>query len=420
MPTQTTNLGLTVYDAVEDKQVAVKDFIQSVAGNTNSNMTKLDSEIEAIKEDINTHKTSLNPHGITKDDVGLEKVPNYGVATKTQAESGLDDNVLMTPKKTADAIRALSAGGGETNVFISARNEFQYVSDVATSAIQLPLGNFNPETDLIELYIAGARLDKGVHFNLVNGVINLATELKADEPLTYVVEKTGYRYSDLVGAPDVVNEIELHNTNEESHPSIVSQLNQIATGLSDIVSKNVNFNGLLANKDLNTATDLGEYYCTNSTNAPVTGANGYLKVYRQSKSSIGYLYQEFVYFNGSARFFRVCDNGVWTAWKSVATAEKTDISLLNGWGNSIGIANCTLNGNLVKVDGVIGGGTVTNGTLICTLPFKPKTQTLKKISSCSTDYIYKDTYIDLLTNGNILISGVAYNTRMLFDFSFNT
>ena len=45
---------------------------------------------------------------ITKTDVGLENVQNYGVASQAEAEAGALDNKYMTPLKTAQAIAALA------------------------------------------------------------------------------------------------------------------------------------------------------------------------------------------------------------------------------------------------------------------------------------------------------------------------
>lgn len=237
MPTQTTNLGLTVYDAVADKQVAVKDFIQSVAGNTNSNMTNIDGVIGDINSNMSNHISQSNPHGTTKEDIGLGNAPNYGIATKAEAEAGLVDTKLMTPRRTAEAINALSGGGsGGTSVFVSARNEFEYISDINTNAIQLPIENFDPLVDLVELYLNGARLDKGKHFTLVGDTINLAFELQANEPLTYVVGKTGYKYSDLVGAPDVASDIETHNASIDSHSDIRADLSGVKSQSNEIAS----------------------------------------------------------------------------------------------------------------------------------------------------------------------------------------
>ncbi|MGG4591681.1 hypothetical protein ACLPJK_25840 [Pseudomonas aeruginosa] len=48
-----------------------------------------------------------NPHSVTKSQVGLSAVENYGVATQAQAQAGAASNVYMTPLRTKQAIDAL-------------------------------------------------------------------------------------------------------------------------------------------------------------------------------------------------------------------------------------------------------------------------------------------------------------------------
>lgn len=50
-----------------------------------------------------------NPHSVTKAQVGLGNVQNFGVATKLQAEDKLITNVYMTPERTWDAVMAFWA-----------------------------------------------------------------------------------------------------------------------------------------------------------------------------------------------------------------------------------------------------------------------------------------------------------------------
>lgn len=59
--------------------------------------------------DINAHVASRsNPHGVTKAQVGLGSVENYGVASQAQAQAGTAGNVYMTPQRTAQAIQVLA------------------------------------------------------------------------------------------------------------------------------------------------------------------------------------------------------------------------------------------------------------------------------------------------------------------------
>lgn len=52
--------------------------------------------------------TSGNPHNVSKSDVGLGSVQNYGIASQAQAETGTIDTAYMTPLKTKQAIEALA------------------------------------------------------------------------------------------------------------------------------------------------------------------------------------------------------------------------------------------------------------------------------------------------------------------------
>lgn len=54
---------------------------------------------------LTSHLQDLNnPHAVTKAQVGLGAVQNYGIATQLQAEAGTASNVYMTPLRTANAI----------------------------------------------------------------------------------------------------------------------------------------------------------------------------------------------------------------------------------------------------------------------------------------------------------------------------
>lgn len=50
-----------------------------------------------------------NPHAVTKAQVGLGNVQNFGIASKVQAEDKLITNVYMTPERTWDAVMAFWA-----------------------------------------------------------------------------------------------------------------------------------------------------------------------------------------------------------------------------------------------------------------------------------------------------------------------
>jgi|SRR5690625_211159 len=57
------------------------------------------------QEDIDAHKADkTNPHNVTKSQVGLGNVQNYGIALESQAKAGVSNAVYMTPLRTKQAI----------------------------------------------------------------------------------------------------------------------------------------------------------------------------------------------------------------------------------------------------------------------------------------------------------------------------
>lgn len=70
-----------------------------------SALGKLQKQISDNLASLNSHTSNQsNPHQVTKSQVGLGNVQNYGVATQTEAESGASDTKYMTPLKTKQAI----------------------------------------------------------------------------------------------------------------------------------------------------------------------------------------------------------------------------------------------------------------------------------------------------------------------------
>lgn len=75
-------------------------------------LTDIKDELQTVKESLNSHvKNKNNPHEVTKAQVGLGNVQNYGIASQSQAENGTSNSAYMTPLRTKQAIEAL--GGGE-------------------------------------------------------------------------------------------------------------------------------------------------------------------------------------------------------------------------------------------------------------------------------------------------------------------
>lgn len=69
-----------------------------------------DTDYEPKNSNIQSHISSTsNPHGVTKAQVGLGSVANYGVATQTEAQTGTATNKYMTPLRVKEAIASLES-----------------------------------------------------------------------------------------------------------------------------------------------------------------------------------------------------------------------------------------------------------------------------------------------------------------------
>lgn len=69
----------------------------------------------ATDADLAAHTGNLsNPHAVTKEQVGLGSVLNYGVATQDEAASGTIDTKYMTPLRTKQAIASLVPTASES------------------------------------------------------------------------------------------------------------------------------------------------------------------------------------------------------------------------------------------------------------------------------------------------------------------
>ena len=93
-------------DQESGKGLSTNDF-------TDSDKSKLSGiEDGAQKNKVTSVNGNTGNVDIGKDDVGLSNVENYGIASKSEAESGNSDSKYMTPKRTKEAIDALATGGG--------------------------------------------------------------------------------------------------------------------------------------------------------------------------------------------------------------------------------------------------------------------------------------------------------------------
>lgn len=66
---------------------------------------KIDTDIASVNEALANHiQSANNPHSVTKTQIGLGNVENYGIATANEAKAGSINNKYMTPQRVKEAV----------------------------------------------------------------------------------------------------------------------------------------------------------------------------------------------------------------------------------------------------------------------------------------------------------------------------
>lgn len=74
------------------------------------NLNKIEDGLDAVTDAAEMHAADKNnPHTVTKAQVGLGNVENYGIATQAEALAGTSNVKYMTPLRTAEATAQLKA-----------------------------------------------------------------------------------------------------------------------------------------------------------------------------------------------------------------------------------------------------------------------------------------------------------------------
>lgn len=84
-----------------------EENIQNGAVVTDNRMNHMEDGISAIDLEITSHEANkTNPHSVTKEQVGLSNVSNYGIATEAEAIAGTSNAKYMTPSLTKKAAKS--------------------------------------------------------------------------------------------------------------------------------------------------------------------------------------------------------------------------------------------------------------------------------------------------------------------------
>ena len=157
--------------------------------------------------EINEHVSEYdNPHQVTKTQIGLGNVNNYGIARTEDAQLGISDTLYMTPKKTTDLVLAYAEQG--------IKPHFDNVSNPHNvTKVQVGLGNVEnytiaSATDAEEgisnqVYMTPLRTGQMVNL-LVKGTLDLHVN---DNGNPHKVTKAQVGLSEVQNYPIATNEV---------------------------------------------------------------------------------------------------------------------------------------------------------------------------------------------------------------------
>lgn len=90
-------------DAQKLEGNTLQDIVDLISGTTGLTIQEVQNQLDTFIA------RSDNPHGVTKAQVGLGSLENYGIATKVEVEAGTVTNKYVTPKLVSDALTAFWA-----------------------------------------------------------------------------------------------------------------------------------------------------------------------------------------------------------------------------------------------------------------------------------------------------------------------
>ena len=117
---------LSLTQQLEDLQAQIDDVVARLEAGDFYTKEESDGKF-STKTELSDHMDDeSNPHGVTKSQVGLASVENYGIATDADAMAGLANTSYMTPKKTALAV--------EKQIFKGEDGGVQYIAHRGSNA----------------------------------------------------------------------------------------------------------------------------------------------------------------------------------------------------------------------------------------------------------------------------------------------
>lgn len=99
----------------------VESLNNAINNLSNSLTTKINTDVQSVNTALTNHiNNKENPHAVTKSQVGLGSVENYGMATEAEAKAGTSNSKYMTPLRAKNLLQALGVqSDGNVKIVVS-------------------------------------------------------------------------------------------------------------------------------------------------------------------------------------------------------------------------------------------------------------------------------------------------------------
>lgn len=429
MPQNTPNLVLTCYDLTTDAGVYFSTFRSTLAGYTNSALTKIDTWAGTVNADLTALKQApaiVRVSAIKADDF----LYNATVVGLAQYTTGMYINLSLDVTNLGTVSLNINSLGGRSLLKVDSTGAFV---NITQNDLRLNKNNLFTYNGTAWIWINAVSSDQ---LNVIGTALNLtrisATNTLEDAGVSFaptVVNNgipqrtaTGQLKSvEAVANDDVVNK--LYADTIDSKIGILSALTTIdKTSVVGAINENSSEIGQIANDrgyitakritlaEMETTFEQGKYF---------VASVGFLDVTAHDVTPSSYCKQTLYYLGGDLVKFRTRNAGVWTAWKELATTENYTHTVLDN-GNvfpyAVGI-KFSKAGGIVCVAGIVKLGVALKDSIICSgLPqnFKPLDVVLLSGNQVATAvhapiYIYNDGTLrlgaDLSVGMDIFIAG---------------
>ncbi|WP_176471820.1 pyocin knob domain-containing protein [Shouchella clausii] len=293
-----------VYDDLDIDRISNIEVIEARGGKKD-----LNERITGIDEGLNAHiADKKNPHGTTKNDVGLGNVPNWGAATQAEAQAGTNNSKIMTPHRTKEAITALATSDLVNNIG---------TKNLADGIATYPYG------------VSLARVASGAPGSANNGVVLTLRHnftATAGHQIFYPTDPVhfGQHFSRYVSASmsnwsDWIRYETTEGAQDKSDRALsesIRRINQTGWGL-----ERANDGPGLIN-DLDALNKSGQYWFTGAAiGSPWSGSAGGTLIHLVSGNMSTFANQLAFTDSNNQMFFRRKTSGTWAAWQQLETTS---------------------------------------------------------------------------------------------------